>query len=134
MKGKVLSFGVFTYGGRFSGLVLAVRGGEVKVLGKGTDLTVLLGTLTGKSVQKLGLEHSPRFPLSRSCEEPPLRTLTLRGNREPGPRPAAAGGPARPRCSDHPAFSFQNSLLGADSWSSCYPGSFPVSSFPSENQ
>ncbi|XP_063259292.1 protein strawberry notch homolog 2 isoform X1 [Prinia subflava] len=28
----------------------------------------------------------------------------------------------------------ENSMLAADSWSSCYPGSFPTSSFPSENQ
>ncbi|XP_075300329.1 protein strawberry notch homolog 2 isoform X1 [Opisthocomus hoazin] len=28
----------------------------------------------------------------------------------------------------------QNSMLAADSWSSCYPASFPASSFPSENQ
>ncbi|NXF12967.1 SBNO2 protein, partial [Smithornis capensis] len=30
--------------------------------------------------------------------------------------------------------SLQNSLLAADPWSSCYPASFPTSSFPSENQ
>ncbi|NWR80031.1 SBNO2 protein, partial [Centropus unirufus] len=28
----------------------------------------------------------------------------------------------------------ENSMLAADSWSSCYPASFPTSSFPSENQ
>ncbi|NWV75250.1 SBNO2 protein, partial [Dasyornis broadbenti] len=28
----------------------------------------------------------------------------------------------------------ENSVLAADSWSSCYPVSFPASSFPSENQ
>ncbi|XP_064252181.1 protein strawberry notch homolog 2 isoform X1 [Passer domesticus] len=28
----------------------------------------------------------------------------------------------------------ENSMLAADSWSSCYPVSFPTSSFPSENQ
>ncbi|NXG50899.1 SBNO2 protein, partial [Psilopogon haemacephalus] len=28
----------------------------------------------------------------------------------------------------------ENSILAADSWSSCYPATFPASSFPSENQ
>ncbi|PKU38169.1 hypothetical protein llap_11530 [Limosa lapponica baueri] len=37
-------------------------------------------------------------------------------------------------CCDCSGFSFQNSVLAADSWSSCYPVSFPTSSFPSENQ
>ncbi|NXU77357.1 SBNO2 protein, partial [Oreotrochilus melanogaster] len=37
-------------------------------------------------------------------------------------------------CSQLPGPGMENSILAADSWSSCYPASFPASSFPSENQ
>ncbi|NWR58979.1 SBNO2 protein, partial [Bucorvus abyssinicus] len=37
-------------------------------------------------------------------------------------------------CSQLAVPAMENSLLAADSWSSCYPASFPASSFPSENQ
>ncbi|NXK45712.1 SBNO2 protein, partial [Chauna torquata] len=37
-------------------------------------------------------------------------------------------------CSQLAAPAMENSMLAADSWSNCYPASFPTSSFPSENQ
>ncbi|KAM9369249.1 protein strawberry notch homolog 2 [Phaethornis superciliosus] len=37
-------------------------------------------------------------------------------------------------CSQLPVPGMENSILATDSWSSCYPASFPASSFPSENQ
>ncbi|NXP15701.1 SBNO2 protein, partial [Thinocorus orbignyianus] len=62
------------------------------------------------------MDGGQRFP-QQEHQQPGHVLCSLPGLRSPLPTPA-----------------MENSMLATDSWSSCYPASFPTSSFPSENQ